>query len=253
MRALPLFSCAAAAALAPGSAFAQSAPQATEHDHPSLMDRPHTVAELEVGIIDLPNAAISRANQGGATFIGPIGSGDATAQTGIHLLYRATRDWAFGAGTTFAPRPTSDNNYGGADRTHSRSYLSLGGEARYFPLRSRWFEGWLGATGGVVVVADRFTANDAPAVAPILGTSTVTVSTEGFAVGVEAGADYLVTDQWVIGLNLRANEWILPSQPNRSFLLFSTASCDSIGDCPTLAGSYREFEVGVTIGYRIAL
>lgn len=239
-----------------GRAAAQSASEG-KHEHPSLLDRPHTVAELELGIIDLPNAAISPANAGGSTFLGPIGTGDATAEIGIHLLYRATHEWAFGAGATFAPRPTYDQNYasgtGGLSRSHSRSYLSLGGELRYFPIKSRWFEGWLGATGGVVVIADRFTTNDAPQVPPILGTSTVTVSTEGLAVGVQAGADYLVTDQWVIGLALRAQQWILPTQPNRSFLVFSTASCDAVGDCPTLAGSVREFEVGVTVGYRIPL
>ncbi len=226
-------------------------------EHPSLLDRPHTVAELEVGIIALPNAPISPANRGGQTPIGTVGNGDATVQTGLHLLYRATREWAFGAGMTFAPRPTSDPNYGGASglsRTHARSYLFLGGETRYFPVRSRWFEAWLGMTGGVVVIADRFTTNGTPDVPSILGTNTVTVSTEGFAIGVQAGADYLVTDQFVIGLALRADQWILPSQPNQTFLPFATeASCDTIGDCRTLTGSVRAFEVGVTIGYRLPL
>ena len=139
-------------------------------------------------------------------------------------------------------------------RTHSRSYFFLGGEVRYFPVRSRWFEGWFGMTGGVVVVADRFTTEDSPRVPAIFGNSTQTVSTEGFAVGVQAGADYLVTDEWVIGLALRADQWILPSKSSQSFLPFSTASsCDPLNDCPTLAGSVRAIEIGVTVGYRIPL
>ena len=253
MRAFPLLLVAGFAFAVPRLASGDDTPR----DHLSLLDRPHTIAELELGIIALPDAAISPANQGGATPIGTFGKGDATLQTGAHLLYRATRDWAFGAGTVFAPRPTSDPNFGGASglmRTHSRSYLFLGGEVRYFPVRSRWFEGWLGMTGGVVVVADRFTTENSPRVPAIFGNSTQSVSTEGFAVGVQAGADYLVTDEWVIGLALRADQWILPSKSSQSFLPFSTASsCDPLNDCPTLSGSVRAIEIGVTVGYRIPL
>jgi hypothetical protein len=252
MRALPpLF----AAVVVLATAEVASAQEAS-HEHPSLLDRPHTVAELELGIIALPNVPISSAYQGGATPIGAVGNGDATVQTGIHLLYRATREWAFGAGALLSPLPTSDTSYGvasGLSRTHSRSYLLLGAEARYFPLRSRWFEGWFGLTGGVVAVADRFTTNGTPPVPSILGTSTVTVGTEGFAIGVQAGADYLITDQWVLGLALRADQWILPSQESPLTFLGQKASCDAIGDCPTLSGSVRAFEVGLTVGYRIPL
>jgi hypothetical protein len=235
--------------LAAGSASAQE----LSMEHLALTDRPHTVAELEGGIITLPSAPISQANRGGATPLGTVGNGDATVETGVHLLYRANREWAIGAGALFAPRPTSDPNYGGAQpglsRTHARSYLFLGGEARYFPLRSRWFEGWFGLTAGALIIGDRFTTNAGSLPAPILGTQTLTVSTEGFAVGVEVGADYLITDQWVVGLALRADRWILPSQKPFS----QESSCDSVGDCPTLTGGVAAFELGVTVGYRIAL
>src|SRR5580692_221268 len=180
---------AATALLATPAAFAQDAPK---QEHPSLLDRPHTVAEAEAGIVALPSAPISASNRGGSTPLGPVGSGDATVQTGVHLLYRATREWAFGAGALFAPRPTTDPNAGGAsglERTHSRSYLFLGGEIRYVPLRSRGFEGWFGLTTGALIIADRFSTNNVPAVPSLLGTSTVTVSTEGFAAGLQAGAD----------------------------------------------------------------
>jgi len=256
---LPVVAAAVAAGLVASPVRAQQAPaqpqtpQPTpEHEHPSLLDRPHTVLNLEAGIIALPNAAISSANQGGATPFGTVGSGDATLQTGVHILYRATGDWAIGAGALFAPRPTSDSNYGGASglaRTHSRSYLTLGGEARYFPLRSRWFEGWFGLTAGAVIVGDRFTNNSAKPVQPILGDNTTTVSTEGFALGVAIGADYLLTDKWVIGLALRADRWILPDQKPFS----QQTSCDPLGDCPTLTGSVAAFEFGITAGYRLAL
>jgi hypothetical protein len=249
MRLRAILAVAAVVLAFPRGASAQETPQ---HEHPSLLDRPHTVLNLEAGIIALPNAAVSSANQGGSTPFGTVGSGDATLQTGVHILYRATGDWAIGAGALFAPRPTSDSNYGGASglaRTHSRSYLTLGGEVRYFPLRSRWFEGWFGLTAGAVIVGDRFTNNSAKLVQPILGDNTTTVSTEGFAVGVELGADYLLTDRWVIGIALRADRWILPDQKPFS----QQTSCDPLGDCPTLTGSVAAFEVGLTAGYRLPL
>jgi hypothetical protein len=247
MRASPL---ALALALSAHTAAAQDAPK-----HESLVDRAHTVAELEGGIITLPTAPISPANRGGATPLGTVGNGDATVQTGVHVLYRPTRDWAIGAGGMFAPNPTSDPNYGGASglsRTHSRSYLFLGGEARYFAFRWHWFEGWIGMTAGALIIADRFTTNPGPAVPavpPLLGTTTVTVSTEGFAVGIQAGADYAITDQLELGIALRADRWLLPTQKPFS----QESSCDAVGDCPTLTGSVAAFEFGLTLGYQIPL
>jgi hypothetical protein len=240
---------ALAVLLAPGVARAQTA-QTLPLEHVSLLDRPHTVAEFEAGIITLPGAPISAANQGGATFIGRVGNGDATLQTGLHVLYRATRYWAVGAGALFAPRPTSDPNYGGASglpRTHSRSYLFLGGEGRYFPLHTRWFEGWVGVTAGAIVVGDRFSTDSAPAVPAILGTNIITTSTEGFAFGLQLGADYLITDQWVLGMTVRSDGWILPTER------VASASCDPIYDCPTLSSTVAAFEFGLGVGYRIPL
>ena len=222
-------------------------------EHVSVIERSHTVAEAEAGIIALPTAPISPASRGGSTPLGAVGNGDATIQTGIHILYRASPNWAIGAGAIFAPRPTSDPNCancGGASglsRTHSRSYLFLGGEARYYPFRTRWLEAWVGATGGTIVVADRFTTTSAPMVPSLLGTNQVTVSSAGFAVGGQAGLDYLISDSFVVGLALRADWWLLPDE---SVLV---SSCDAIGDCPTLHGSVAAFEMGVTVGYRIPL
>jgi hypothetical protein len=249
MRAAPVLLVVAFLTLA-RSAMAQTAP----NDHPSLVDRPHTVLDLEAGIIALPTAAISASNRGGNVPFGTVGSGDATVQTGIHILYRATREWAVGAGALFAPRPTTDPNYygglSGIPRSHSRSYLTMGAEGRWYPLRTRWFEGWVGATAGGVIISDRFTNDAATAVPSILGTSEITVSTEGFAMGLQTGAEYLVTDSWVIGLALRGDWWVLPTQQN---FFTGQTTCDAIGDCPTLTGNVFAFELGLTVGYRIPL
>jgi hypothetical protein len=226
------------------------AARADDAQRPSLLDRSHTVAEAEAGIIALPTAPISLQNRGGTTPIGPIGTGDATIEVGAHILYRADRAWAIGAGVSFAPDPTSDPNFGGAGklvRTHSRSYLLLGGEFRYFPLRSRWIEFWVGATAGSVIIADRFTTNDAPTVPAVLGVNQITVSTGGLALGAQTGLDYLITDHLKLGLAVRGDAWLLPDESHQ------VSSCDAIGDCPTLHGAVAAFELGVSVGYRIPL
>ncbi|MBL8607502.1 MAG: hypothetical protein JNL38_09290 [Myxococcales bacterium] len=208
--------------------------------------RPHTMAVLEAGIIALPNAPISSSQRGGATPFGTIGRGDATVMTGIRLLYRGGTDWAIGAGALFGPNPTSDTEYGGLKglrRSHSRSYLSLGTEGRYVPLRYRAIEGWVGVTAGFVIIADRFTTSAGPDVPPVLGVKETTIRTEGFSVGVQAGASWSFAEHWAAGLTARANRWILPSEP----------ACAPIGDCGTLKGTVEAFEVGLTLGYRIPL
>jgi hypothetical protein len=218
---------------------------------PSLLDRSHTVAEAEAGIIALPTAPISASNRGGSTPIGAVGNGDATIEVGAHILYRADRAWAIGAGATFAPRPTSDHNFGGGlgglSRTHSRSYLFLGGEFRFFPFRSRWIEFWVGATAGTIIVADRFTTNNAPSVPSLLGTNQITVDTSGLSLGGQTGLDYLITDSLKAGLAVRGDWWLLPDQARQ------VSSCDAINDCPTLHGAVAAFELGLTVGYRIPL
>jgi hypothetical protein len=211
-----------------------------------IIDRPHTVAELEAGIIALPGAPISAGQSGGATPFGTIGRGDATLSTGLHVLYRWNRDLAAGAGVLFSPLPTNDPEYGGLralPRTHSRSYFFIGGEGRYIPVHYRFFEAWVGASVGGVVIADRFTTDAGDDVAPILGQKAVTVRTEGFAFGLQLGANYYLSENWIAGATFRGYRWVLPDTPR----------CSSIGDCATLSGAVEVLELGLTIGYRLPL
>jgi hypothetical protein len=212
-----------------------------------IIDRPHTVAELEAGIIALPNAPISARTGGGDTpLVGKIGHGDATLQTGIHVLYRWNRSYEIGATAIFAPRPTSDAQYGGLTslpRSHSRSYLFLGGEGRYVPLHYRYFEAWVGVSGGAVIIADRFTTEGGEQVPTIVGRPDVTIRTEGFALGGQLGGSYYLSENWIAGASLRGYDWVLPQG----------RLCSSIGDCATLGGSVLVFELGLTIGYRLPL
>lgn len=211
-----------------------------------VVDRPHTFAELEAGIVALPTAPISASQRGGDTpFLGRVGRGDATLNLGIHVLYRWSKDFAVGATGTFAPAPTSDDQYGGDRglvRSHSRSYLYLGAEGRYIPVRYKFAEAWVGVSLGAVVVADRFTT-ETEAVPPILGSPEVTLRTEGFALGAQVGGNYFLSENWIVGAALRGFDWILPSK----------AQCSAIGDCSTLQGHLLAIQLGLTVGYRLPL
>jgi hypothetical protein len=209
-----------------------------------IIDRPHTVAYLEVGGIALPTAPIVQQDQSGKP---AILRGDVAIQTGLHILYRWNRSFAVGAGAIFAPSPLASNKgYGGQSslpRTHSRTYLFLGGEGRYIPLHTGFFEAWVGLSAGAIIVADRFTTDAGDAVPEILGTKEVTIRTEGFAFGVQGGGSYYLTENWIAGLDLRAYGWVLPDTPR----------CSGIGDCASLSGTVEAFELGLTIGYRLPL
>lgn len=208
------------------------------------LDRPHTLLEAEAGIVALPGSPVSPTRRGGQTPFGSIGAGDATVQLGAHLLYR-WGPWVVGAGARFAPSGTSDDVYGGRggeQRSHARSYFQIGPEMRWVPLRLRSFEGWVGASGGVVVISDRFTT-DAPPVPAILGEQAVTVSTEGLTLGLGVGAVWHFLERWSLGLNARGSQWFLPSRPQ----------CTVLGDCATLQGSATALEVGLAVGYLVPL
>lgn len=254
---LPTVTVVVAALVASGVAHADgppASPQAEPANHE--FDRPHTLAIAEAGIIYLPLAPISVANRGGSTPFGTIGSGDATVNVGIHLLFQGGKDWAIGAVGSFAPAPTSDSAYGTqagggvVKRTHSRSYLFVGAEARYTMLRYRWFQVWTGLAAGGIIIRDLFSNDEAEAVPTILGTRDLTVRSEGLALGVQLGADYLITDHLVVGISARADRWILPSsQVNPG----NDPACSSLGDCPTLTGTTEAVMAGLNVGYRLQL
>jgi hypothetical protein len=247
---------------------AMTAPARADHEGPrsphekhlhstSLLTRPHTIANVGLGVVALPNAPISVANRGGATPFGTVGSGDATLNFLIHLIYHSGKDWMVGAVGFLTPAPTSDSAYAGntdlpnaVRRSHSRGYMFAGIEARYVPWRYRAFQIWTGLAAGAVVVADRFVNEEATPVSTVLGTREITITSEGFAIGVQAGGDYMLDDHWVFGVDVRADRWLLPTakpDPLRD------PTCSSLGDCPTITGTVEAIMFGLSIGYRIQL
>jgi hypothetical protein len=205
------------------------------------------MAELNFGVIVLPAAPLSPARRGGdVVALGSIGRGDATLMVGLSALVRPSRFFGFGAGVRFGPQPTADDQYGGLSglsRTHSRSYLWLGAEARVSPWYFGRFETYTGLALGAVIIADRFVTNDGAPVPTVLGERVVTLATQGASIGVPLGVNWHFARHWTAGLATRPSLWFVPD----------SRACTPIGDCATLTGRVFALEVGLSVGYHIPL
>lgn len=214
----------------------------TIRDPESVSARPHGVAELRLGWLTLPGAQVcTRRSEDSCR------QGDSSPEIEIWQLYRATSSASIGAGVTLGLIPTNDafgNQRESVKRDHSRSYFSIEGIARYYPWVGPSSEYWVGLTGGLVVVSDRYTAQTPlPDRALIGGGTGATIRTEGYTIGLAAGGDYRFAESWSFGLHVRYGSWFLPNEPER----------DVFGDEASLTGRASMFAVGLALAYRIAL
>ncbi len=202
------------------------------------LDRPTGIAEAGFGWLTLP----------GADVCSPAGckAGDTSFELDAWQLYRQNLRLAFGAGlmlglipTTDAPRRDSE----GIERDHSRSYLTMEGMLRYYPYVGEKFELWLGLTGGLAVLSDRFKVIDDYADKPLVGPPGVTIRTEGGTLGVAVGGAYELSQHWSVGGSLRAGNWFLPSTP----------ATDPLLDEASVTGRNFVSSLGFNIAYRISL
>lgn len=204
-----------------------------------VFERPHTQAELGIGMLTLPTSEFC--------FTAPqtCTRGDASPLGYITMLYHPNGDWAFGAGASLGLPAGSDSpaDAPSIDRSHTRSYLMFDGVARYYALRLGWLEGWVGGTLGMVVVNDTYTNDRTDPSAPILGPKGVTLRSEGFSAGLAMGLGWTFARDWSVEGMLRTAWWRLPPEPLRA----------PTGDNATLTGQVAMFSLGVAIAYRIGL
>jgi hypothetical protein len=202
------------------------------------LDRPTGIAEAGFGWLTLP----------GADVCSPAGckAGDTSFELDAWQLYRQNLRLAFGAGlllglipTTDAPRNDPDN----IERDHTRKYLTLEGTLRYYPYVGETFEMWVGLTGGLVVLSDRFVVNDDTDDKPLVGPPGVTIRTEGGTLGGAVGGAYQLSSHWSVGGSLRFGNWFLPDTPARN----------TLADKASVAGRNSVFSLGFNVAYRIGL
>lgn len=201
------------------------------------LDRPTGIAEAGFGWLTLPGADVC--SQAGCK------AGDTSFVLDGWQLYRRNLNLAFGAGLMLGLIPTTDAPPSGPtsiNRDHSRKYLTLEGMLRYYPYVGQQIEAWVGLTGGLVVLSDRFRIIDAYD-KPLIGPSGVTIRTEGGTLGLAFGGAYELSRSWSIGAALRYVNWFMPN----------TKARNTLGDEASLSGRNSVFSLGFNLAYRIPL
>ena len=202
------------------------------------LDRPTGMAEAGFGWLTLPGADVC--SQAGCK------AGDTSFELDGWQLYRQNLRLAFGAGILLGLIPTTDappaDPSSEIERDHTRKYLTIEGMLRYYPYVGQSFEAWVGLTGGLVVLSDRFQVVDSYD-KPLIGPAGVTIRTEGGTLGVAFGGAYELSRHWSLGGSLRFGNWFLPDAP----------ATDSLKDKASVSGRNSVFSLGLNVAYRINL
>jgi hypothetical protein len=204
----------------------------------AALERPTGIAEIAIGWLTLPAAEIC--SSGGCK------DGDTSLELGAWQVYRANLRVAFGAGLSFGLVPTTDvplDDPPGIVRDHTRRYLTVEAILRYYPYVGENLEAWVGLTGGLVVVGDRFQVVHAYDDQALVGPRGSTIRTEGGSIGAAAGVTVAIAPRWSFGGTLRYGNWFLPSEPAKNPFL----------DEASLSGINVMFSLGLNVAYRITL
>jgi hypothetical protein len=201
------------------------------------LDRPTGIAEAGFGWLTLPGADVC--SQAGCK------AGDTSFELDGWQLYRQNLHLAFGAGLLLGLIPTTDaprRDPEGIQRNHTRKYLTLEAMLRYYPYVGESWEFWVGLTGGLVVLSDRFQVVDVYD-KPLLGPSGVTIRTEGGTLGLAFGGVYELSKHWSLGGSFRFGNWFLPHE----------RATDPLEDKASVSGRNSVFSLGLNVAYRIPL
>lgn len=211
------------------------------------MDRPYTLAEIELGVLALPAADVCIRSTTDCE------KGEGSFAIGIHNFYRFG-SFGIGAGIEWATTLRGDSARGSAtppsttsiDRQHSRAYFLVEAQFRYYALRSHDWEGWGGITVGGVVVDDTFSVNadrNPYADTDFVGPRGSSLGTEGLSAGIAAGAEWSFAPSWSAGATLRYSNWLFPESPKPL----------PLNDPPSLSGRVDVIALSIALAYHIAL
>jgi hypothetical protein len=214
-----------------------------EEDETEKIDpnRPYAVFQAGGAILALPAAELCPVSEDACE--------PAETALGFRLDSLARiQNFGFGAGITwaFGLRSTEVAGDPGLERELSRSYFLVVGQFRYYFAPVGEWEWWVGAAGGIVVIADSWTtlADREPyADTDFVGPKSLTLRTEGGAVGVGIGGHWRFYERLFLGTHLRYDNWILPSERERT----------PLGDLASFAGRIDVIDAGVALGYILPL
>jgi hypothetical protein len=218
-----------------------SAAQAQSNRHADELARLTGMAEFGIGALTLPAARVCSDRTSGK-----CKDGDTSLMLEAWQLLRTSRRLAAGAGITLGLFPTADvpiNDAPDVARGHKRSYFTAEAILRWYFYSSPDWEIWGGTTGGLVVIGDTYSSNEAVTERVLQGPRGVTTRTEGFTLGCALGLSRPIYGDFSVGASLRYGFWSLPSQPARS----------PFGDEASLTGRNSMFLLGLSIGYKISV
>lgn len=195
------------------------------------------MAEFGVGLLALPGAevCVERSEAG-------CSKGDQTLALSAWPLFRFGR-FAVGAGVIVGLTPTTDaprNDPPDIPRDHKRSYFTVEAASRYFLPLTESLEAYFGLNVGFVVVNDTFSSEKNVSQYAVIGPPGATLLTEGATIGVGAGLNLAITDNWVIGGSLKLSSWFLPKVP----------ATTPFGDEASLDGRVTAVILDLTVAYR---
>ena len=218
-----------------GAARAQGEPPRVQRAE--ISERPHAMVEIGLGALSLPYKQLCIPTESRCV------DSDYTLLGSLRYALRWSPRFAIGAGVSLGFRPLSDNAdisgpSGTIERTHSRNYLIMSGLLRYYPVQRDGFEGWVGATGGLIVVSDRYELEDKGTA--IINPRSTTLATQGPMVGLGGGVDWSLNPSWAVGGWTSQMIWFLPREP----------ACAATTDCATVSGASYSLELGLSLTYR---
>ncbi|MEM9693526.1 MAG: hypothetical protein AAGA56_13335 [Myxococcota bacterium] len=206
-----------------------------------VRDGPTSLLVAHAGMLGLPIAE-------SCPFEGaPCEPGELAIDLGVGALGRIG-DFAFGGGVSvgFGLRTTEAAGEPVFERQQRRSYFTFEGLFRYYLPPVRTFEWWVGASAGVVVVDDRWTAlaDRQPIVdADLVGPDALSISTEGGLVGLALGGTWMFSEIFFIGTELKYSNWVLPRRRQVS----------PLGDLASLAGRIDVVALHIVTGFELPI
>jgi hypothetical protein len=141
--------------------------------------------------------------------------------------------------STDAPR----NDPPDVPRDHVRRYFNVEITGRYYIPITGVLEGWVGIRTGLGVVNDTFQSQQGLTDQALVGARGITILTQGGTLGLGAGLDAPVAQNWLVGGRVGIADWFLPGRP----------ATDPFGDTASLRGVVTTVEFGVTLAYRSRL
>lgn len=195
----------------------------------AALDRPTGILEAGLGWLTLPGAVACQEE---------CSRGDTSIELDVWPLYRADKRFAVGAGLMIGLIPTNADG-----QKHSRRYMTVEGTARYYPYVGENVEWWIGATGGLVVLSDRFVVGQTESDRALLGPQGQNIRTEAASIGIAGGPVIALGRSWAFGCTLRYGIWFLPTEPAH----------DVLGNQATLTGNTAMVSLGFNIALRLGL